>query len=336
MPDPTTLLLILTLGWLAVGLLAPLETLGWYAGWFGTETLAEEEPALPSPDTVRDPQAFIVFLSGIHVVAEHTFAPRERAFLDALRDTLPHAHLVEVFPYSVTNRPLTGQRLFARFWRAALNLRLNRRGVLAAVGAVINLRNAWQVAVSADHRYGPMYDEGSAALAERALARAGYDPARRTPVVLVGYSGGGQIALGAATPLAKRIGRPVRVVSLGGVMASPRDLTGIERIVHLRGRYDRVARLGAIFFPGRWWFTPWSTWNRARATGIIDVEDLGPMDHTGPDGYLDEGAILPDGRTHRTATLDAIVRAVTEPWNGTASPWDAPSRETSHSTPPSA
>ncbi len=305
-PDLGTLAFAAVAALLAAGLLAPIEALGWWAGWFGSET----EP-LPTEDPIDPPPSgWLVFLSGVHSVGGATFAPRERAFLERLRAELPDLHVIEVFPYSVTNRALTGQRLFARFWRWALARKMSRRQLAGVAGMVINFRNAWQVAVSADRRYGPMYDEGSADLILRALVRDGYLAGSDAPLLLVGYSGGGQIAMGAAAPLASRTGRPARVVSLGGVMASPRSPDGLAKLVHLRGRNDVVARIGAAFFPGRWPWVRWSTWNRMKAGGRIEVVDLGAMDHTGRAGYLDDETRLPDGRTHQRATVDTIVAVV--------------------------
>ncbi|MDR9392025.1 MAG: hypothetical protein RI554_08370 [Trueperaceae bacterium] len=340
LPDPWTLLLAALATWIVSGLLAPLETLGWWAGWFGRNgddpgapgPLLDEEPP---PDAASDPadappphpvphDAWVVFLSGIHVVEDQTFAPLERAFLQRLRRDLPGTAVLEVFPYSVTNRALTGQRAFAWFWRRALRWKRDGRRLAGLVAFAINVRNGWQVAVSTDRRYGPMYDQGSARLIERALRRAGFDPADGAPVVLVGYSGGGQVALGAAPVLASRFSIPLQVVSLGGVLASPRTLEGVERVLHLRGRNDAVARLSTWFFPGRWWFASWSTWNRGKAEGIVQVEDLGAMDHTGGEGYLDPDTSLPDGRSHQTATAQAIARAVRHARHGRdAAPHDA-------------
>jgi hypothetical protein len=312
LPDVGTLLSAALVAFVLAGLLAPFETLGWWAGWFGPHDpeLAEGRPPEPA-DPPPSARGYVVFLSGVHSVNGRAFAPRERAFLARLRDELPGVRVVEVFPYSVTNRALTGQRIFARFWRFALAGKLGRRRLAGVASLLINLRNAWQVAVSADRRYGPMYDEGSAQLIERALRAEGWDPEPRPPVLLVGYSGGGQIALGAAAPLSRRLGRTIDVVSLGGVMASPRSLDGLGRVVHLRGRNDHVARIGAAFFPGRWSFVRWSSWNRARTQGRIEVVDLGEMDHTGRDGYLDDDGVAEDGHSYLDVTVSAIARTVT-------------------------
>lgn len=308
LPDLGTLAFAAVAAMLVAGLLAPLEALGWWAGWYGTETepMTTDEPIDPPP------AGWLVFLSGVHSVGGASFAPREQAFLERLRAEMPNVHVIEVFPYSVTNRALTGQRLFARFWRWALARKMSRRQLAGVAGMVINLRNAWQVAVSADRRYGPMYDEGTADLILRALVRDGYSPEAHAPLLLVGYSGGGQIAMGAAAPLASLTGRPARVVSLGGVMASPRSPDGLAKLVHLRGRNDVVARIGAAFFPGRWPWVRWSTWNRMKAGGRIEVVDLGAMDHTGRAGYLDDEMRLPDGRTHQRATADTIIAVVND------------------------
>lgn len=320
MPDLTTLLLVGVSALLLAGLLSPFEALGWWAGWYGSEERAPE-PAHDVPASRAD--RFVVFLSGIHSVSGEAFAEREVRLLERLRGALPDAEILEVFPYSVTNRALTGQRIFSRFWRWALAGKMSRRQLAGLAGMLINLRNAWQVAVSADRRYGPMYDQGSADLIAQALLDRGYRPGSGAPVLLIGYSGGGQVALGAATALAERIGTTPTVLSLGGVMSSPRSLHRLERVVHLRGRRDGIARLGAAAFPGRWPWVRWSAWNRAKKEGIVRVVDMGPMDHTGRDGYLDGSRRLPDGRSYLDATVDAVVAVA----HGEVPP-DVPLRQT--------
>lgn len=304
MPDLTTLLLVGVSALLLAGLLSPFEALGWWAGWYGEE---EDAPETPSDVPASEAEHFVVFLSGIHSVSGEAFAEREVRLLERLRGAMPDAEILEVFPYSVTNRALTGQRLFSRFWRWALAGKMSRRQLAGLAGMLINVRNAWQVMVSADRRYGPMYDQGSAELIARVLLAHGYRPGSGVPVLLIGYSGGGQVAMGAATELLERIGTTPTVLSLGGVMSSPRSLHRLGRIVHLRGRRDGIARLGAAAFPGRWPWVRWSSWNRGRKTDVVRVVDMGPMDHTGRDGYLDGTKRLPDGRSFLDATVDAVV-----------------------------
>ena len=78
----------------------------------------------------------------------------------------------------MTNRALTGQRTFARIWRWILARKIAGRKL---VGFLINVRNLWQVVVSADRRYGPMYNEGSAELFLAGLARKRLPVRERRP-----------------------------------------------------------------------------------------------------------------------------------------------------------
>ncbi len=71
-----------------------------------------------------------------------------------LEERLADTEIVTLYPYSVTNRVLTGQRVFAKVWRWILARKLSGE---AAVG-LINVRNVWQVVVPADRRYGPLYN----------------------------------------------------------------------------------------------------------------------------------------------------------------------------------
>jgi len=306
--------LLAGLGFLALllaGALAPLEALGWWAGWFGRR--AEEQPVRVAGDREHPPaRHFVVFLSGIHSVAERAFARREVVLLERLEERLPDARVLEVFPYSVTNRALTGERTFSRFWRWALKMKLSRRTAANLAGMVINLRNLWQVAVSADRRYGPIYNHGSAELITEALLSAGYVPASGTRVTLIGYSGGGQIALGAAGHLDEILGAPVDVIALGGVMASDPAALRVRHLYYLYGDRDAVQRVGMVFFAGRWPLVRYSPWNQARARGQVTRVRLGPMKHMGRDGYLSTTALLPDGRSYLDATVDAIAGIVSD------------------------
>lgn len=315
-----------TLAWVALfallvaGALAPLETLGWWAGWFG-DPLAPEEtrphavhPLDPEDDTADAPtpsaaatgiDPWVVFLSGIHAVGPVVYGRGEARLIAGLSDALPEGRVVQVFPYSVTNRALTGQRAFAVVWRWALRGKLGQRRLGQAAGFLINARNLWQVLVSADRRYGPMYNRGTAALVVRSLRRRGY--VRDGRVVLIGYSGGGQIALGAAPFVKEATGAEVVVAALGGVMAADPGALDADRVFHLYGRRDQVQRLGGWLFPGRWRILPWSPWNVARRRGTLRSVSIGPSDHTGADGYLDEAATAADGRSYLDVTVDVLA-----------------------------
>ena len=302
MPDVVVLLIVALVALLAAGLLAPLEALGWWAGWFEARDL-DRDARLESADA-EDPGRYLVFLTGIHSVDGETFARREKTLLERLRAELPGTTVLEVFPYSVTNRPLTGERFFAWFWRWALSMKLSGRALAGAAGMVINLRNVWQMSVSADRRYGPIYNRGSAMLMVDALRRAGCR--RGASIVLVGYSGGGQIALGAAPHLKDLVGGEVTVVSLGGVMCSDASIGTLERIYDLHGKRDRIRQIGNLFFPGRWRVFPHSSWNKARRAGVVRDVPMGPPDHMGDAGYLDNEAKLADGRSYLDQSVDVL------------------------------
>lgn len=302
--DGTTLALILIFGFLITAALAPFETLGWWAGWFGPELEDRDAPSLI--EQASEANSFVVFLAGIHTVSEETYAVREKGLLERLRERLPKDKILEIFPYSVNNRALTGQRFFAWFWRLALKLKLNR---VALAGIIINMRNVFQVAVSADRRYGPLYNQGTTETIYRALLQEGYTPGSGVAVTLIGYSGGGQIAAGTVSYLKAMLDAPITVISLGGIMASEDGMLLLEKLYHLVGSRDRVVKLGYLF-PGRWKLLPYSAWNQALAKGIVKIIPMGPVDHTGKDGYLDIKFTLPDGRSSMEQTVDVMAAII--------------------------
>ncbi|MEM6428348.1 MAG: hypothetical protein AAF708_03840 [Deinococcota bacterium] len=316
--DVWTILVGLVLALLVMGTLAPFEALEWWAGWYGSRTEDTDTEDTDTEDTTDASAAtqpiarvseqhdhsrhFVVFLSGIHSVSGESYAAREIAFLEALKARLPHITLVELFPYSVTNRALTGQRQFARVWRWALNNKVSGNGL---AGFLINLRNLWQVAVSADRRYGPIYNRGSADMILKGLRAKGYPFAGDTPVTLIGYSGGGQIAVGAAPYLRDALGQPVQVISLGGVISADPGALALRKLYHLYGTRDAVQRLGNIMCPGRWAVVALSPWNQAKRSGIIRLIRMGSMDHTGVDGYLDADTFV--GQDDATQLYQRVI-----------------------------
>lgn len=310
MPDVWVLLGSALLAFLIAGALAPFEALGWWAGWFGDE----DAPAPVAAELPSSAPHYVVFLTGIHSVTGETYAGRERNLLAQLHEALPEAKLLEVFPYSANDRPLTGERFLAWFWRWAAAMKLGKRTLARLAGALINLRNGWQVAVSVDRRYGPIYNEGTARTIQRTLQEEGYRAGSDAPVTLIGYSGGGQIAAGAAPRLKALLRSPVFVISLGGVLGSDSRLPELDGFYHLTGSRDRTEKLGVALFPGRWKLLPHSGWNQALRRGVIQLVPLGAVGHTGAGGYLDSRAMLPGGTSHleqTVAVISGIISGIT-------------------------
>lgn len=303
---------LIILGILAWAAISPLETLGWWAGWFGDEIYHDEVPP-DGPVRVARPDAtsYILFLSGVGRVSSETFSRREQEFLRRLAVALPHAVVIDdIFPYSVNNLPLTGQPFFARIWRWAFRRKLHGPQL---AGYLINIRNIWQVLISADKRYGPIFNQAVAQVFLHALLRYNYDPAGDRPVYVIGYSGAGQMAVGCAQYLREWVQGPVYIISLGGVFDSDPGLLAATHTFHLHGTMDRSHHLGLIA-PGRWPFFPASAWNRARRQGQVTEINMGPMGHTGRGGYLDSKHTLPNGTQfvdHTVAVIADIVRRTT-------------------------
>lgn len=294
---------------LAFALLSPLESLRWWSRRRDvgsirslTRAVAEEEGDAEAPD--GGARRFVVYLSGIGAVDGVTDSRRERAVLEALSEALPDVVVTaDVFPYAVDNRGLT-QRATTWFWRRLK--RLQRVPVASTLSNLISLRNALRVLVSADPRYGPTFNLAVAQEIVASLTRHGYPWARRPPVTIIGYSGGGQMALGATWYLAA-LDVDVSVISIGGVMADDPALDRVDHLWHLYGTKDRMHRIGDVLFPGRWRTTRLSAWNVAVHDGRITREVLGPMRHMGGRDYFDRHETLDDGRSYRQATIDALV-----------------------------
>lgn len=88
------------------------------------------------------------------------------------------------------------------------------------------------------------------------MLNKGYQPGSGALITLIGYSGGGQISLGAVPYLKKVLAAPIEVISLAGVISGNNEVAQVEHFYHLVGQKDWVARLTPIrhFF---WSFCLW-------------------------------------------------------------------------------
>ena len=290
------------------GLLAPFEALGWWAGWYDrdrhTTTLSTsntDSVALSATST----RQYIVYLDGIGK-SSFKYSFRVEKFLQQLEQSLPtddYILIKDIIPYSVFNLPLTIDRPLASVWQW-----IERRTKL---GVLILLRNMFQVAVSVDTRYGPIYNRGTAQIIIDRLLSCGYQPGSGALITLIGYSGGGQISLGAVPYLKKVLAAPIEVISLAGVISGNTEVPMLEHLYHLVGEKDRVANLTPYLFPKRWSLLSWSNWNLAKSRGEISFISLGKVGHDSVNGPLDEDAILENGCNHLEQTLNIILRILT-------------------------
>ena len=200
------------------------------------------------------------------------------------------------------------QRPFATFWRWVN--RIEDGYPQSPLDIFINLRNTFQVAVSTDNRYGPVFNRGTAQVILNSLRQQGYRPG--VPITLLGYSGGAQVALGAVTYLKYALGAPIEVISLSGVISGNNGVAELDRLYHLTGDRDLLAQIGAMMFPKRWPCITWSTWNQAKAVGKIRFISLGPVSHNGATGPIDPVAQLPSGDSHLNQTMKIIMGILTE------------------------
>jgi predicted Abi (CAAX) family protease len=292
------------------GLLAPLEALGWWAGWYG-DAIDIHAPhrstvAQRGDRSARVITRYVVYLDGVGQSGE-TYTPDVAEFIQALQAVLPEdvEFLQGLMMYSVFNRPLNEDRPLAWLWRLADRMRW--KNPAAILGLILNLRNILIVGVSADRRYGPIYNQGIAQNLYNGLVDRGYQRGEGIPITLIGYSGGGEMSVAAAPYLRRVLGAEIEVISLGGVMSANNNFLKLEHLYHLVGEHDKVAALGPIFFPGRTKLFPLSYWNRAQRKGKISEISLGPMGHQVPGGMMDPNAFLPSGESYLDHTIATIL-----------------------------
>jgi predicted Abi (CAAX) family protease len=259
-------------------------------------------------------ERYITYLDGINQ-GTYGYLPEVENFLDRLAAGLPPNILVVkgIIPYSVTNRQLTENNSLAFLWRWVDHVKASMPKV--PIGFAVNLRNIFSVMTSADARYGPIQNRGLAQVLYDSLLYHGYQPGSGIPITLIGFSGGGQMAMGAVRYLQQAIAAPIEVISIAGVISGNTGAMQIRRLYHLAGRLDPVQKLGAIFFPARWPVALLSNWNKAKRRGRIIFVSMGEVGHSGANGPMSSTATLADGRTHLQQTIDIVTGILLKDWD---------------------
>jgi hypothetical protein len=299
------------------GTLSPVGTLVWWLNQTSA-SLGLKKNRVKSLPSARNANSvgkssnidcYIVFLPGVGDFSANRLTPGEEFFLKHLVELHPNCVAVsDVFPYSVANESLGGRRLLAPVWRFA-----NRAdGWLGSADILIKIRNLWRFAISVDERYGPIYNRGIAtAIIDRMNAANPLPTSHRKPlkIILIGTSGGAQVALGAAPYLKQWLGQTLSpgivVVSVGGVFSGKDGFETAKHLYHLQGRRDWIEDIGSIVFPSRWSWTVGSPFNQARRQGNFTVQTIGPQAHDGPTGYFGEKQARPNV-TYVDLTLQAV------------------------------
>lgn len=249
---------------------------------------------------------YIIFLTGVGDTSSDELSSGEAEFLDKLEQEQPQCLIVrDVFPYSAANQNIAGQRIFKYLWQVAEEA----KGWLELTQYLLELRNVWRMAISADNRYGQIYNQAIAlSIVEKMENKQPIPISRQQPIqlILMGTSGGVQVALGAAPFLNQWLPVEINVVSFGGVFDGNEGFDAATHVYHYRGERDWIENIGGIVFPSRWRWTIGSPYNRARRQERYAAYISGPHQHNGNEGYFGREVIEDDGKTYLELTLKQV------------------------------
>jgi hypothetical protein len=293
------LLVLLALGPLLLveGLLARHELMVYAIG--RRKPIATLPPGVPyarGADPERPPDAYVVYLDGI---GKRRFTDTRDGgeLVKAVLAGAPELRVLgQIQPYSPLADPLVGQPVWD--W-------LRRRA-----GITLFLHNVMQTFVAADHRYRPLYNRAIGAQMADQLQMAGYKPTSGIPIVLLCYSGGAQVAIGAVAELFNHLQAPLVLITIGGFHNGANNLTHAVHLYRLTSANDWIERAGMRLFIQRWRLWRHSPWNRALDAGKITVHSLDPATHTGPKSYISPTARLADGQTYLDRTSKTVIEII--------------------------
>ncbi|MEY3544562.1 MAG: hypothetical protein RLZZ106_1002 [Cyanobacteriota bacterium] len=276
---------------------------GWLQGLPAPATLFEQVP-----EGAQRHRCYLVYLDGIHQL-ERDHPPRVSAFLELLEQQLEAETLLVrgLETYTVMPVALAEDAGSEWFWRRLFALQEHHpnRVVQLLASVFVQANNVIKVGISSDRRYGPILNYELALKISLRLAEAGFRPDCGRRIVLAGYSGGAEMAMGVADYLRRITRAPVSIISFCGVFSGNQvlhQLTGITTIV---GSKDPVAAFGRIAYPGRSPLLPLSNWNKALAAGQIQRSLIEGMNHNGSQGPFSEA--------FRLRVIKAILAALAAP-----------------------
>lgn len=303
---------VLLLVW---GTVAPVGTIVWWLSQ-GAEGLGLRkndsrrlQPASVSdrPDSTVKPaiNCYIVYLPGVGDSSADQLSSGEEYFLNRLMQLHPNCVTVrDVFPYSVANQDLAGQRFLAPFWQAVQK----GDGWFKNAGILIKIRNLWRFAISADDRYGSVYNQGIAtAILDRMNAVHPVPPASRPiSLILIGTSGGVQVALGATPYLNQWLQTQVTIVSAGGAFDGEAGFETVKHVYQLQGQRDWVEDIPRVVFASRWSWVVGSPFNQAQRQGRYTALSSGFHAHDGDEGYFGTAIAQANKVTYVDLTLEKV------------------------------
>jgi hypothetical protein len=272
------------------GIYSVVTQYAFWEGWLDGLPAPAELFALPAGDPA--PRLYLVYLDGIHQ-SELDHPPRVSAFLELLEQQLPpQARLLRgLETYTVMPAALREDRGSSWFWRRLFALQEHHPNALVQLlcAVLVQANNVIKVGISSDRRYGPILNYELALKISLRLAREGFHPDQGCELVLLGYSGGAEMAMGVADYLRRLSRAPVRIITVCGVFSANQVLDAVSSIITVVGTADPVAAFGRIAYPGR---LPWmvlSNWNQALSRGQVQRRVIPSMSHNGSHGPFAPG-----------------------------------------------
>ena len=275
-------------------------------GWLGelpdpASMFAEQATSAAKPSA----RCYVVYLDGIHQSTEQ-HPPRVAALLAELAAQLPAGTvLIEAIEtYTISPAELAADAGSRWFWRRLFALQESHPNPLVSgiCAALVQANNVIKVGISADRRYGPILNYELALKVAQRLVEGGLRQDSDQRIVLLGYSGGGEMAMGMADVLQVICRCPVQILTFCGVFSGNQRLSQVAGIAMVVGSRDPVAALGQLLFPGRSPLLPLSNWNKARLAGGVRRQVVAGMGHNGRSG--------PFSPRHRPAVVSLILRSL--------------------------
>jgi hypothetical protein len=288
---------------------------GWLAGFPDVECLRAESEVTAADSVAAEAetppreaangastQLFVVYLDGIHQCESDHPGPIS-AFLTELEQQLPQGTqlLRGLDTYTVMPVALAEDRGGSWFWRRLFALQEQHPSglVLLLASVLVQANNVIKVGISSDRRYGPIRHYQLALKIGLRLREHGFRTAASSELVLLGYSGGGEMAFGVADYLSRMVQVPLHIISFCGVFSGDHALERVASISTVVGDRDPVAAFSNIAYPGRTPLLPFSRWRRALAAGRVQRRCIRGMSHNGAHG--------PFSNRYRQAVVDAVL-----------------------------